>query len=92
MKTKKHNPKKVTEMRLAILNFAIENGFTIHAGGYDYYIDNFLDLSRCPCDPARATCPCPEAVQDVKDKGHCLCKLLWKDYATYKKIQLGEDS
>lgn len=87
---KRKNSKEVRQMRLEILDFAIANGFVIHAGGYDYYIDNYLALSRCPCDPERPSCPCSEAVEEVKEKGHCLCRLLWRDLATYKKIQLGE--
>lgn len=88
----KSNTKRLRQKRLEVIDFAIKNAFVIHPGGYDYYINNFLDLSHCPCDTSRKECPCPEADEEVEEKGHCLCRLLWRDYRTYKKIQLGEDS
>ena len=28
----------------------------------------------CPCIPSRK-CPCPEAIQECKDKGECFCRV-----------------
>lgn len=68
-----------------VLDFARDHNLVINPGkGYDYYIEGFLQFGRCPCDPKRLECPCSNAIEDVQQKGHCLCNLFWKDLDTYK--------
>lgn len=84
---KKIKIKPETAMRRAICDFAQKHGFVIHPKGYDYYIKNMA--IGCPCDQARPSCPCPEAVTEVPRDGHCLCRLFWESYDTFKKKSLG---
>lgn len=76
--------KQKYELRARILDFAQKHGFVINATGYDYYVEGFLQFNHCPCDSERKACPCTEAVQEIEDKGHCLCHLFWRDYKTFK--------
>ena len=90
VKTKKTKPKTERNlgMRRAICDFARDNGFVIHPKGYDYYIDSYNLLGYCSCDKTRLSCPCPEAIEEVKEKGHCLCRLFWRDLDTFKEKML----
>jgi len=78
-------------MRRAICDFARDNGFVIHPKGYDYYVESYNMFNYCPCDKARKNCPCPEAVTEVPLKGHCLCRLFWRDLDTFKESHLPEE-
>lgn len=57
--------------------------------GPEYYLSNIMRFGRCPCDKTRLECPCPQALDDVEATGHCLCRLFWKDAATYEE-QMGK--
>ena len=57
--------------------------------GPDYYIRHVVHLGHCPCDKTRGICPCPQVLDDVEATGHCLCRLFWKDAATYED-QMGK--
>lgn len=75
--------------RRAIVKFAERHGFTINpAAGYDYYVESFLMFGYCPCDKTRKACPCEQAVSDVQATGHCLCRLFWADYKTFREAIL----
>ena len=28
---------------------------------------------RCPCDPSRPACPCPQSIKEIKENGKCYC-------------------
>ncbi len=58
----------------------------------DYYINHVLTFGSCPCSKHRPNCPCPESVEDVRQTGHCLCKLFWKDEQTYYDQMGGKKS
>ena len=74
-----------------IVDFAQEHGLVIHpAVGYTYYVKNYLEAGRCPCDADRPTCPCPESIEETRELGSCKCKLLWRDYQTFKESHLKE--
>lgn len=89
--SKKLSGKEVNYRRRLILDFARDHGLVIHPGkGYDYYVEGFLQFKRCPCDPKRLSCPCDEAIEDVKREGHCLCRLFWRDLDTYKEAYVPE--
>ena len=63
--------------------FARVYKFVISPKGYDYYLKNFLEAGCCPCDPKRKSCPCKEAVLEVIQNGHCLCRLFWRSYQDF---------
>ena len=65
------------------LVFAKEQGYIITPLGWEKYISQYLKLNHCPCDVHRPECPCPEAVQEVNEIGHCKCSLYWRSYDTY---------
>lgn len=75
-------------IRREFCDFAQEHGFIINPKGWDYYIENINMFSYCPCDKTRKHCPCPEAVTEVPEKGHCLCRLFWRDFDTFKEMSL----
>ncbi len=72
-----------------MIKFALEHGFVVTPAGIQYWIDSYNMFNYCPCDPARKTCPCPEAIDEVKKKGKCLCHLFWRDYTAYLEQKLG---
>ena len=84
MKTKgkpKLNSVTANRKRREILDWARDHNVGISPGvGYDYYIESFDMFGYYPCDPKRKCCPCPESIKEVKEKGHCLCKLFWRDH------------
>ena len=81
---KKAIPKKLVA---GILEFARVHQFTINPFGLSYWIENYQTFHHCVCDKDRPLCPCPEAPEEVSQKGRCLCKLYWKDLATFMKEQ-----
>lgn len=44
-------------------------------GGLPYMANLFLSVRHCPCKPDRKKCPCKEALQEIKTKGFCECRL-----------------
>ncbi|KTB48883.1 hypothetical protein DEALK_17300 [Dehalogenimonas alkenigignens] len=74
---------------IPIIKFAHEHGFIIHAMGYEYYLNGVKRFGHCPCDKMRPACPCPQSIEEVESKGHCLCGLFWKDYGVYLKEKYG---
>ncbi len=70
--------------------FAHEHKFVIHPKGFDYYLEGFLATRCCPCDPKRKSCPCDEAVAEVKTNGYCLCRLFWRSYQDFVRIMFKE--
>jgi len=75
---------------IKLIRFAIENDFVITPIGYSYFVDSYSMFGCCPCDQERKSCPCPEAVEEVKTNGKCLCHLFWRDYKTYLEEKLKE--
>lgn len=71
--------------------FAQEYKFVIHPKGFDYYLKAYLEAGHCPCDSTRKNCPCSEAVEEVKNKGHCLCRLFWRSYQDFVTIMFGKE-
>ena len=89
MEKRKTKPKFDVGVARVICDFAHEHGMVIHPKGYGYYIDSFLMFQHCPCDAIRKKCPCDESIDEVAQNGHCLCRLLWRDYAVFKEKALG---
>ncbi len=74
-----------------IVDFADEHKLVINpAAGYTYYVKNYHESGRCPCDSKRLECPCPEAISDVEKNGCCKCRLFWRDLKTFKESHLKE--
>ena len=69
--------------RVRLLEYARDTGCVISPIGWQYYLDSYAMFGVCPCDSARKACPCEEAASDISATGHCLCKLLWRDYDAY---------
>ena len=69
-----------------VLNFASINSFIITPYGYDSNITGYLRSQHCPCDSNRPVCPCPEAVDETKEIGHCYCRLFYYDMKTYMEF------
>lgn len=90
-KTPKPDPKATQAMRRELCDFAQTHNLVIHPGkGYDYSIESYFMFNRCPCDPARKNCPCPESISEVETTGHCLCRLFWKSNEEFKQQMIGE--
>ncbi len=76
---------KANPQRRRILDWARDHGMIIHpASGYSYYVDGYQHFGCCPCDKNRPGCPCPESITEVKEQGHCKCRLFWRDLDTFK--------
>lgn len=85
----KPSPQKANAKRRELCNFARDHGFVIHPGrGYDYYIESYFMFSGCPCDKERYYCPCEQAVKEVAETGHCLCRLFWRSHDDFKEKML----
>lgn len=84
-KKKNGRYKPSREQQKAVIEFAVANNCVIHPLGMEYYVEGFNEAGHCVCDKNRPTCPCPEAPQEVKEKGHCLCQLFWRSYPDYIK-------
>ena len=77
------------KMRCEILDWARDHNLVIHpGGGYEYYLKNYVKSGRCPCDPERSHCPCPESVEETREDGHCKCHLFWRDLETFKEAKV----
>ena len=68
---------------IRLLEFAIKHNLIITPIGWRNHIAQYDKLGHCPCEATRPECPCPEAIGEVKAKGHCSCSLFWRDYPTY---------
>ncbi len=91
-KASKTSQRVKDKKRRYLLDFARYNSLVIHPGrGYDYYVDSYFMFDACPCDTSRKQCPCPEAVEECKEQGHCKCKLFWKDLDTFKDNFVGKE-
>jgi len=80
---------EMNQKRLQVCDFAQEHHLLINpAKGFEQVLDAFMRFGFCPCDPTRArtSCPCNLALADVAEKGHCLCRLFWRDFETFKRI------
>ncbi len=78
--------------RLEIVAWAKEHNLVINPSkGYELYIRQFFEFGRCPCDKTgkRTKCPCPESLEDVKERGWCLCRLYYRDLETFRKTLKG---
>jgi len=63
----------------SIILFAKTNNFTINPLlGMEYFAKNYIKYGECACAPERKHCPCPEAIQEVNEKGKCKCGLYFK--------------
>ena len=85
---------QLNRKRMAILNFAKKNNLVIDpASGFEDKFQAFLEFGYCPCDPTkeRTRCPCRQALAEVAEVGHCLCRLYWKDIETFKQIYKESD-
>lgn len=84
---KKRTYKPSPKQQKAVIDFAITNKCVIHPLGMEYYVEGFNEFGHCVCDKNRPACPCPEAPQEVIEKGHCLCQLFWRSYSDYIKAK-----
>jgi hypothetical protein len=86
-------PAKITipvEHILAVLKFAEAHRFVLDPGGYEYRLRGYLMFKRCPCAPDRKFCPCDQAGTEVMTQGHCKCRLFWRSYADYIRVNYPE--
>lgn len=87
----KPSKKSLNKKRREILDYARDNNLVIHPSkGYEYYVESYFKYECCSCDPSRLNCPCPEAVNDVKETGCCKCRLYWRDFDTFKESHVAE--
>ena len=77
-------PSHIQEERL--VQFAIDHGFIITPVGWKNHLAQYDKLGRCPCSPDRPDCPCKEAAEETKRRGHCLCSLFYSSYEDYIEI------
>ena len=89
----KPKPKKdrasVLSMKIRLLEWAQKHNLVITPGGWGPHIDNFLEFRACVCDLSRPDCPCPQSLDEIKETGHCLCRLFWRNYKDFMEIQMG---
>lgn len=84
-KNGKYKPTKDQER--AVLEFALLNNCVVNPQGWHSALEAYNEYGHCVCDPARPTCPCAEAPQEIKEKGHCKCCLFWRDYMMYAEAK-----
>ena len=70
-----------------VLDWAVVHKCVINPTGYEYYLTGYNEFGHCVCDKNRPACPCQEAPQEIKEKGHCLCHLFWRSYEDYIKAK-----
>ena len=80
-----------SQMARAIVEFAIKQGCYITPFGFGNYIDNINEFHCCPCAPIRKYCPCAEAESEIREQGHCLCRLFWRDYKTFLDLRIAKE-
>ena len=66
-----------------LVHYAQKHNIVISPVGYGYFVESYIQFSRCPCDSARKDCPCEQALEEIKIKGRCLCHLFWRDYQAF---------
>jgi len=69
--------------QIKLICFAKEHDYIITPLGWKKHIAQYDKLGHCPCEVSRPECPCPEAVNDIRETGHCRCSLFWRSYDTY---------
>jgi ferredoxin-thioredoxin reductase catalytic subunit len=69
--------------QIELLKFAKEHGYIITPLGWEKHLKVYNQHSHCPCDSERPLCPCPEAIKEIYETGHCKCSLFWRSYDTY---------
>lgn len=63
-----------------ITKFAEKNGLHIHPGQDPAkWAELVLVKGGCPCVPGRNSCPCANALEDIKAQGRCRCGLFAND-------------
>lgn len=82
---KKSKQKFSATMAKLLCDFADDHDLVMNPKGYEHYMDGYLKENCCPCDDTRKVCPCPEALDEVKETGHCLCRLFWRSYKDFKE-------
>ena len=81
--SEKLDSKSMREQSNRLIRYAQEHGVVITPVGYGYFVESYIQFSRCPCDSARKNCPCEQALEEIKVEGKCLCHLFWRDYQTF---------
>jgi ferredoxin-thioredoxin reductase catalytic subunit len=77
-----------------IVKFQEKNGLHIHPGQEPLsWADLVIKKGGCPCVPGRKHCPCPQALDDIKELGRCRCGLFCNDdyLVEYSGLQAGKD-
>jgi hypothetical protein len=69
-----------------LIEFALKHKFIITPMGWKNHLAQYDKLGHCPCEVTRPECPCPEAVTEVPEKGHCSCSLFYASYKRYMEI------
>jgi len=48
---------------------------------YNYadWAKTVIKLDRCPCDPRRSSCPCPQGHVEAEQTGRCFCNFFIKE-------------
>lgn len=75
--------KRKNQHEIELLKFAKEHEWIITPLGWSKHTLVFNKHGHCPCDSERPNCPCPEAITEVHETGHCKCSLYWRNYDTY---------
>ncbi len=81
--------------RFSVIDWAEEHNLVINPSkGMETAIESFAKFGYCPCDPSksRTNCPCQESLSDIKEVGHCICRLFWKDLNTFRATLKGVTS
>ena len=79
----KLDSKALRSQSAKLVQYAQEHRVVITPVGYGYFVESYNQFGECPCDETRTSCPCPEADEEIKLKGRCLCHLFWRDYQTF---------
>ena len=88
-KPKKKDSLSTFKMKVRLLDWAQKHNLVICPYGYGQHIENFLEFRACVCDLSRPDCPCPQSLDEIKETGHCLCRLFWRSYKDFMDIQMG---
>lgn len=64
------------ELKLDILEFAMEHGLRIHPEkDLDGFCERTVGVGHCPCKDHEMYCPCSVALENCKEQGFCTCRL-----------------